>query len=41
MNVGLLGKFIYVTFLYEHMLYIECDLCVMDVVLHAICFCYM
>jgi len=23
------------------MLYIECDLCVMDVVLHAICFCYM
>ena len=33
MNVGLLGKFIYVTLLYVHMLYIECDLCSMDVML--------
>jgi len=41
MNVGLLGKFMYVTLLYVHMFCIECDLCSMDVVLHAIYFYYM
>jgi len=40
MNIGLLGKFMYVTLLYVHMFYIECDLCSMDVLLHAIYFCY-
>jgi len=41
MNVGLLGKFMYVTLLYVHMFYIVCDLCSMDVVLLAIYFYYM
>jgi len=41
MNIALLGKFMYVTLLYVHMFYIECDLCSVDVLLHAIYFCYM